>query len=112
MIHFPDTKLKRYVLVETPSGVYGETVGRYVEYDEFKCDFQDESYAEVAEQYGVELADMYRIYTNLSVELRNTDVLVDEDGNTYDIIGSIKEYKKFHNYKSAYLKKRRESSML
>lgn len=106
-IFFPDTTLHRYGIVESQSGVYGETIQEYSYIDDIICDFQNETSNEIAHSYGIELGDLYRIYTDISTSLDSSDILRDEDDVEYEIIGGIKQYKKFHKYKTAHLKRRR-----
>ena len=107
MIHFPDTVLHRKCIVETSGGVYGETIQEYVYTDDITCDFQNETSSELAHAYGIELSDMYKIYLDISTSLNASDILYDDEGNTYEVIGSVKEYGKFHKYKKAELRRSR-----
>ena len=106
-VHFPDTTLQRYTRVTSNTGVYGESVTSYEYTDDITCDFQNETNSEIAETYGVELTDLYKIYVDLNTTIEDTDVLSGEDGTMYDIIGGIKVYKKFHKYKAIQLRRRR-----
>jgi hypothetical protein len=108
MIHFPDTTLTRYSLTNVPcGGVYGETIQQYVQVGNIRCDFQQEHNTEYAQEYGVELGDLYKIYVDGSVELLDSDILVDPSGTEYDIIGGIQSYPKFHKYLRVHLQRRR-----
>lgn len=106
-IHFPDTTLHRYACVETPGGVYGETITTYQYQDDIRCDFQNETNQEIAEQYGIELSDLYKVYVDLNTTVNSSDLFSDDENNTYDIIGGIKVYRKFHKYKKIILRRRR-----
>lgn len=108
MIHFPDKTLHRHGIVEVSgAGVYGETIQQYEYIDDITVDFQNETNNEIAHEYGVELADLYKIYLDIDTILEDNDKLVDDNGTEYDIIGGIKKYTKFHKYQKAHLQKRR-----
>lgn len=100
---FPDKTLHRYTLTQNSTGVYGETIQEPVYTDDILVDFQNESNNEVAKQYGCELSDLYRIYTDITTTLNPSDQLRDDKGNKYTIIGGVQEYPKFHKYKKAHL---------
>ena len=108
MILFQDTTLERYGIVESQSGVYGETIQSYEYIDKIQCDLQPETNAEIAHSYGEELSDLYKIYMDSSVTIDDHDLLIDTQGNKYDILGGVKTYNKFHHYKKAILKRRRD----
>ena len=107
MIHFPDTTLQRYTLQTSGTGVYGETVEEYVYTDDIVVDFQNESNVEIAKQYGVELQNLYTIYSDISTPLDDTDQLRDTEGNRYHIIGQVQRYPKFHRYTKAHIVRER-----
>ena len=102
MIFFPDKTMQRYVLTTNGKGVYGETRQTYVYADDILVDFQNESNHEVAKAYGVELQNLYKIYTDINTTINDTDHL-ELEGNVYHIIGNVKRYTKFHNYQKAHL---------
>ena len=112
MIHFPDKTLHRYTYTSTASGVYGETVLSYEYVDDILVDFQNESNQEVAHAYGVDLQNLYKVYTDKDTPLDDTDQLRDNDGNTYHIIGNVQLYTHFHNYKKAHLVLERKENNL
>lgn len=103
MTFFPDTVLKRYTYTEQGTGVYGESINEYVYADDILVDFQNESNIEYAHQYGVDLQNLYKIYTDISNTLEDTDQLRDDDGNMYHIIGNVQKYSHFHNYLKAHI---------
>lgn len=108
MIYFPDTVMQRYTLTTSGKGVYGETRQTYVYSDDIMVDFQNENNNEVAKAYGVELQNLYKIYTDINTPLEDTDHLV-LNGDVYHIIGNIKRYTKFHKYQKAHLKLERRT---
>ena len=113
MTFFPDKTLQRYTLSSiSGAGVYGETVQEYTYTDDIIVDFQNESNNEIAHSYGVELKDLYKIYTDLSTTLLDTDELHDTDGNIYTIIGGVQRYPKFHKYQKAHIVRRRDKCQL
>jgi len=101
---FPDTVLHRYSYNEDGTGVYGEKVGSYTYTDDITVDFQNESNAQVAHEYGVELSDLYKIYLDINTTLCESDELHDDNDNIYTIVGGIQRYPKFHKYQKAHLK--------
>ena len=106
-VYFPDTLLHRYTYTSNGTGVYGETVYEYEYADDVMADLQNEGNSEIAETYGVELQNLYKVYLDASTIINDTDQLWDDDGNKYHIIGNIQEYKKFHNYKKAHMVRER-----
>lgn len=103
MIFFLDKTLHRYTYTQTNTGLYGETIKEYVHADDIIVDFQNENNNELAHTYGVDLQNLYKIYIDLNVEINDTDQLRDDEGNTYHIIGNIRNYSKYHKYKKANL---------
>lgn len=106
---FPDVTLRRYTMSSASTGVYGETIKKPVYNDDIIVDFQNETNIQVAHDFGVELSDLYVVYMDISTTLLESDILEDDAGNLYSIIGGIQEYPKFHKYKKAHLKLRRRS---
>lgn len=107
MIFFPDTTLKRYTLTQSSTGVYGEPRMEYEYADDITCDFQNDSNMESANTYGVELADLYKIYIDKDTPLGDTDHLVSEDGTEYHIVGGVQDYTNQLSYKKAQLVRQR-----
>lgn len=107
MIHFPDKTLHRYILTEEKNGIYGETIQKYIYADDITVDFQNETNNEIAHSYGVELKDLYKIYTDINTPLNPHDRLKDENKICYDIMGGVQKYPKFHKYQKAHLVRRR-----
>lgn len=107
MIFFPDTTLHRYTLTQESTGVYGEPRMEYQYADDITCDFQNDSNMESANTYGVELADLYKIYIDKDTPLGDTDHLVSEDGTEYHIVGGIQDYTNQLSYKKAQLVRQR-----
>lgn len=103
MIHFPDTVLHRYTYTEDGTGIYGESIQSYEYADDITVDFQEESDAEIAREYGVELHNLYSIYADITTTLNDNDQLRDDDGRTYHILGNVQRYRKFHKYLKAHL---------
>jgi hypothetical protein len=95
--------MKRYTYTTDGVGVYGEQTKDYNYSNDITVDFQNESNTEIAKQYGVEKGNLYKIYLPLDVELLDTDLLIDPDGNEYLIIGEVKRYDHYHNYIKAHL---------
>lgn len=107
MIHFPDKTLQRYTLTHNTQDLYGADTQEY-EYDsDILVDFQNETRREIREQYGVEKDNIYKIYFDKETSLNSSDELREENGTRYAILGEIMEYKHFHDYKKAYLVKKR-----
>lgn len=109
MIFFPDTTLHRYTYTSTGTGVYGETVKGYEYADDITVDFQHENNEETAHEYGVDLQNLYKIYTDISTTLNDNDQLHDNDGNIYHIVGQVKRYPKFHRYQKAHIIRERRT---
>lgn len=107
MIYFPDKTLHRYTQTTDGTGVYGETVTSYTYADDILCDFQNETNAEYAQEYGLDLQNVYKIYVDESSTIHDTDKLHDDDGNIYHIIGQIEHYTKFHHYKRVHIVRER-----
>ena len=103
MIYFPNMTMQRYTAQETGTGVYGERKREYTYSDDITVDFQNEQNSELAQRYGVERKNLYKIYITLETILEDDDILVDPNGNQYQIIGEIQEYNHFHNYKRVHL---------
>jgi len=110
MIYFPDTILQRYTYTSTGTGAYGEPKKEYEYADDILVDFQNDNNQELAQQYGVELENLYKIYLDINVTLNDNDKLEDADGNRYHIIGNVMKYKHFHNYQKANLVLERRTS--
>ena len=103
MIFFPNMTMKRYTYTTTDTGVYGETTHGY-EYDsDISVDFQNENNPEYIKEYGVERGNLYKVYIDMKVQLEDSDVLVDEKDNQYQIIGEVQDYNHFHKYKRVHL---------
>lgn len=111
MTFFPDTTLHRYTYTSTGTGVYGETVQGYEYSDDILVDFQHENNQELAHQYGVDLQNLYKIYTDLTTTLNDNDRLVDDEDNEYHIIGNVQRYSKFHKYQRAHLVRNRTKTI-
>ena len=107
MIFFPDTTLKRYTLTQASTGIYGEPRMEYQYTDDITCDFQNMNNIEIANQYGVELADLYCIYIDKDTPLEDTDHLVNDEGTEYHIVGGIQDYTNQLQYKKANLVRQR-----
>lgn len=108
MTFFPDKTLQRYVLSDVSgAGVYGETVQQYTYIDDILVDFQNENNNEIANSYGVELKDLYKIYCDITLELNDTDQLQDSNGVKYHIVGGVQKYPKFHHYQKAHILRKR-----
>lgn len=103
MIYFPNMTMKRYTYTTDGVGVYGEQTKGYTYSNDITVDFQNETNTEIAKQYGVEKGNLYKIYLPLDVELLDTDLLIDPDGNEYLIVGEVKRYDHYHNYTKAHL---------
>lgn len=103
MIHFPDKILHRYTYTQQASDVYGATTYEYEYVDDVLVDFQNETNNEVREAFGVIRDNLYKIYFDNDTNINNTDHLKDDEGNTYEIIGEIREYTHFHDYQKANL---------
>ena len=103
MIHFPNKTFKRYTYTAEETGVYGETVPAYEYADDVQADFQHENNIEVARAYGLEKQNLYKAYIARDAIIDDTDVLVDDDGEQYTIIGEVQEYDHFHDYKRIHL---------
>lgn len=110
-LFFPNMTMKRYTYAGGGVGVYGETIQQYTYTWDINVDFQHENNQEFAEQYGVERQNLYKIYIDLDTTLQDDDLLIDEEGNQYLIVGEIQEYNHFHNYKRVHLVRSR-SDML
>ena len=112
MIYFPNMTMKRYTRTTNPGGgVYGETIDQYTYTDDITVDFQNEGNNEIAERYGVERKNLYKIYVDESTPLCDDDVLVDPDDNQYTVIGEVQLYNHFHHYKRAHLIHNRGDSL-
>ena len=103
MIFFPNKILKRYTYTKNGKGLYDENILSYEYIDDVQVDFQNETNSETAKDYGVELEDLYKIYFNDLTVIESTDMLEDDRGNRYHIIGGIQEYSHFLNFKKAHL---------
>ena len=103
MIFFPNMTMKRYTYTAEAKGVYGEDIHQYIYADDIIVDFQHENNQELAKQYGVERQNLYKIYIDKTTPLNQEDVLVDEAGKQYQIVGEIQDYTHFHNYKRVHL---------
>jgi hypothetical protein len=104
VLFFPNMTMQRYSYMQTGEpGVYGELVCEYVYQGDVTVDFQNENNSELAKQYGVERQNLYKVYTDISTTLNDNDVLVDEDGNQYQIIGAVQTFNHFHKHKRAHL---------
>lgn len=109
MIYFPNTTLHRYTLTQTGEDVYGATIQEYEYADDVQVDFQNESNKEIREEFGVSKENLYKIYFNKDTIINDTDQLHDENGDIYEVIGEIRSYNHFHDYKKANLIKRRRN---
>lgn len=109
MIHFPNKTLQRYTLTQSGEDVYGATIQEYEYADDVQVDFQNENNKELREQFGVTKENLYKIYFNKDTNINDTDQLHDTNGDVYEVIGEIREYTHFHNYKKANLVKRRRN---
>ena len=109
MIYFPNTILHRYTLTQNGEDVYGATIQEYEYADDVQVDFQNENNKEIREEFGVSKENLYKIYFNKDTIINDTDQLRDDDGSIYEIIGEIRSYNHFHNYKKANLIKRRRN---
>lgn len=109
MIYFPNTTLHRYTLTKNGEDVYGATIQEYEYADDVQVDFQNENNKEIREEFGVTKENLYKIYFNKDTIINDTDQLRDETGDIYEIIGEIRSYNHFHNYKKANLIKRRRN---
>lgn len=109
MIHFPNKTLQRYTLTQSGEDVYGATTSEYTYTDDVQVDFQNENNKELREQFGVTKENLYKIYFNKDTNINDTDQLHDTNGDIYEVIGEIREYTHFHNYKKANLVKRRRN---
>lgn len=107
VVYFPDVTLHRFGIVESQSGVYGETIQEYEYIDDIQVDLQDNGNHEIAHTYGIELSDLFKIYLDINTPLNDSDLLKDDTGTEYTIIGGVNVYRKFHQYKMANLKRRR-----
>lgn len=107
-LYFPNTTMKRYTYTKEATDVYGATTKTYEYADDIQVDLQNENNVETAKTYGVELSNLYKIYTDINTPLDDHDLLQDNTGNKYHIIGNIQIYNHFHNYKRAHLVIERE----
>ena len=110
MIFFPDTILHRYTYTSNGTGLYGEPRKEYEYADDILVDFQNDNNQELAQQYGIELENLYKIYLDISVTLHDNDELQDDNGNIYHIVGNVMKYTHFHKYQKANLILERRSS--
>lgn len=106
-IYFPDTILQRYTYTDDKKGVYGETIQSYEYKEDILVDFQNENNNELAQQYGVDLQNLYKIYGDEETNINDNDQLRDNQGNKYHIIGKVRHYTHFHKYWKANLIKER-----
>lgn len=107
MIHFPDKILHRYTYTDTGTDVYGASINEYVYAGDVLVDFQNEQNKEIREAFGVARDNLYKIYFDKDTIINDSDELRDDTGNKYEIIGEIRKYTHFHNYKEANLIRKR-----
>lgn len=107
MIHFPDTILHRYTYTKEASDIYGAITMEYEYEDDVLVDFQNETNNEIREAFGVARDNLYKIYFDKDTIIEDSDELHDDEDNIYTIIGEIREYTHFHQYKKANLIKKR-----
>lgn len=103
MIHFPNKTLQRYVYTSSGQGVYGETISEYQYVDDVLVDFQNENNQELAQAYGVDLQNLFKVYFDINTVVNDNDQFRDSQGNKYHILGNIQVYDHFLHYKRAHL---------
>lgn len=109
MIFFPNKTLQRYTPTQDSVDVYGATTKQYEYTEDVQVDFQNETNKEEREAFGVTKENLYKIYFDKNTNINSTDQLHDTNGDIYEIIGEIRDYNHFHDYKKANLIKRRRN---
>ena len=92
--------------------MYGATTLEYEYAGDVLVDFQNEQNKEIREAFGVAKDNLYKIYFDEDTIIHDSDELRDDEGNTYIIIGEIREYTHFHHYRKANLIRKRGGTRL
>lgn len=89
MVYFPNTTLKQYSYSESSVlDDYGNPTESYVYLRDVRVDFQQASEKDRLTSAGELLQDVYRIFMDVSLSVEPNDIFMDDEGDTYTIIGS------------------------
>lgn len=109
VLFFPNTELKAYSY--SPTIVYDEddvpTTG-YEYRENIKVDLQPVSAEDSQREFGKILQDTYKIFLEPNTEINDTDILIDDEGNEYKVIGTPQNWNHLLNHKHVLLQKQRK----
>lgn len=105
---FNNTNIQLFEYVELDEEDFFGEKHEYRFKGEYNVDIQPVTPSSSQEIFGRIVQDTYKIYLNVDVPIRDTDIIKIPDFGTFEIIGSVEKWNHLLNYQKAIIKKHRK----